>query len=91
MSVRQPRGDFEKNIPADIDPQWTYDPDLFEFELGNIWISVKWFPYLDEFLDWLLEHDCLWREAYLGPQGYVPDRIVCPNEATATLFKLRWA
>ena len=90
MSVRQPRGDFEKDTPTGVDPQWIYDPDLLEFELGNVWVSVKWFPYLDEFLDWLQEHNCRWTEAYLGSNGYVSDFIICPDEKTATLFKLRW-
>lgn len=81
---------FTQRSSDKLNPMWEYDPKNLTFEVGNIWISVKWFQYLDEFLDWINEHKCVWDQAELTEAGYKADRIICPDEATAIMFKLRW-
>lgn len=76
-------------------PQWVYDPSSFSFRLTNPWINFSELNDIDTIWHWCLENNCkvVRHDVAVDKAGThfkAIEFISCPDEATATLFTLRW-
>jgi hypothetical protein len=76
-------------------PIWSYEPTTFSFRLSNLWTNFSELDDIDAIWHWCLENNCkIVRHEVAVDKAETHFKAIefisCPDEATATLFTLRW-